>query len=54
MMSAMVHDLVIVGAGMSGLTLARARATAELRPVVIERARGVGGRCVPQRVADQP
>jgi renalase len=52
-MAAMVHDVVVVGAGVSGLTLARALRSGGLEPVVIERARGVGGRCATRRVEGQ-
>ena len=49
----MVHDVVVVGAGVSGLALARALRSGGLEPVVIERARGVGGRCATRRVEGQ-
>jgi len=50
----MVHDVVVVGAGVSGLALARALRSGGLAPLVLERARGVGGRCATRRVEGQP
>jgi hypothetical protein len=50
----MHHDVIVAGAGIAGLALAgelRARGHA---PVVLERARGVGGRCATRRVEGQP
>ncbi len=47
-------DVVVVGAGVAGLTCARALAAGGRHPVVLERARGVGGRCATRRVAGQP
>ncbi len=46
--------LVIVGAGVAGLACAQALAAAGLAPVILERARGVGGRCATRRVEGQP
>jgi renalase len=43
-------DVLIVGAGIAGLACARALADAGRGPVVLERARGVGGRCATRRV----
>jgi len=48
------EKVVIVGAGVAGLACARELARAGLRPVVLEKARGVGGRCATRRVEDQP
>jgi hypothetical protein len=50
----MTHDVIIVGAGVAGLTLARALREAGLSTVVLERSRGVGGRCATRRVEGQP
>lgn len=50
----MIHDTVIVGAGIAGLSLARALTARGRPPVVLERARGVGGRCATRRVDGQP
>ncbi len=45
--------LVIVGAGVSGLACARALAEAGRPALVLERARGVGGRCASRRLEGQ-
>ena len=50
----MVHDVVIVGGGIAGLSLARALTARGRAPVVLERANGVGGRCATRRVDGQP
>lgn len=50
----MVRDVVVIGAGVSGLALARELRTAGRSVVVLERARGVGGRCATRRVEGQP
>jgi renalase len=50
----MVRDVVVIGAGISGLALARQLRAAGLAPVVLERARGLGGRCATRRVDGQP
>ncbi len=47
-------QVLIVGAGVSGLTCARALAQGGLPPRVLDRARGVGGRCATRRVDGQP
>lgn len=49
----MVHDVVVVGAGVSGLSLARELRARGRTPVVLERAAGVGGRCATRRVEGQ-
>lgn len=46
--------VVIVGAGVSGLACGQALAAAGRRVRVLERARGVGGRCATRRVEGQP
>jgi predicted NAD/FAD-dependent oxidoreductase len=53
-MSSIDPPVVIVGAGVSGLACARALADAGRRVTVLERARGVGGRCATRRVEGQP
>ncbi len=54
-MSAMAApEVVVVGAGVSGLACARALAAAGRRVLVLERARGVGGRCATRRVGGHP
>ena len=50
----MEHDVLVVGAGVAGLACARALADAGRRVAVLERARGVGGRCATRRVDGQP
>jgi hypothetical protein len=42
--------VVVVGAGIAGLSAARALAAAGRRVVVLERAKGVGGRCATRRI----
>ncbi len=50
----MEEPIVVIGAGLSGLACARTLADAG-RPVrVLERSRGVGGRCATRRVEEQP
>ena len=46
--------VLIVGAGVSGLSCARALADAGRRALVLDRARGVGGRCATRRLEGQP
>jgi predicted NAD/FAD-dependent oxidoreductase len=48
------RDTVIVGAGVAGLACARALAASGRSVVVLERSRGVGGRCATRRVSGQP
>jgi hypothetical protein len=45
---------IVVGAGVAGLSCARALADAGRAVLVLERARGVGGRCATRRVREQP
>lgn len=47
-------EIAVVGAGTAGLSCARALAGAGRRPVVLERSRGVGGRCATRRIEGQP
>lgn len=49
-----VHDVVVVGAGVAGLALARELRARGRVALVLERARGVGGRCATRRVEGQP
>ena len=49
-----MQDVIVVGAGISGLALARAMRSRGLAPVVLERSRGVGGRCATRRIDGQP
>lgn len=49
-----MHDVTIIGAGVAGLTLAGALKDLGFAPVVLERARGVGGRCATRRVDGRP
>jgi len=46
--------VVVVGAGVSGVTCAAGLAAAGQAVVVLERANGVGGRCATRRVGGQP
>lgn len=46
--------MVIVGAGISGLVCARDLLAAGLRVLVIEKSRGLGGRCATRRMLGQP
>jgi predicted NAD/FAD-dependent oxidoreductase len=47
-------SVVVVGAGVAGLACARALADAGRKVTVLERARGVGGRCATRRIEGQP
>jgi len=47
-------QVIIVGAGIAGLTCARELRRRGIGSVVLERSRGVGGRCATRRVEDQP
>ena len=47
-------DVLVIGAGISGLTCARDLAAAGVTVRVLERSRGVGGRCATRRVDRQP
>ncbi len=48
------YDTIVVGAGIAGLALARELRSGGLAPLVLERSRGVGGRCATRRVGGQP
>jgi renalase len=47
-------EILVIGAGVAGLACARALADGGVSPVVLDRARGVGGRCATRRVDGQP
>jgi renalase len=49
----MIDDVLIIGAGVAGLALARVVAGAGKRVRVLERSRGVGGRCATRRIDGQ-
>jgi len=49
-----VNDVIVIGAGVAGLSCARGLVEAGRRVLVLERARGVGGRCATRRVEGQP
>lgn len=49
-----MHDVAVIGAGVSGLACARALAAAGKSVVVLDKARGVGGRCATRRVGGVP
>src|SRR5205085_2478824 len=46
--------VVVIGAGVAGLTCARELKRRGVRAVVLERARGIGGRCATRRIEGQP
>ena len=48
-----MQSAIVVGAGIAGLTLARALHRQGLAPLVLERSRGVGGRCATRRIDGQ-
>jgi predicted NAD/FAD-dependent oxidoreductase len=48
------HDVLVVGAGVSGLSCARAAAAAGRDVLLLDRARGVGGRCATHRLLGMP
>ena len=45
------HDVIVIGAGMAGLTAARRLAAAGLRVVVVDKGRALGGRMATRRFA---
>lgn len=47
-------DVIVIGSGVSGLSAARTLAAAGKKILVLERSRGVGGRCATRRVDGQP
>ncbi len=47
-------DVLVIGAGLSGLAAARALRAAGRRPLVLDKSRGVGGRCATRRVDGMP
>lgn len=47
------NQIIVIGAGIAGATCARALRDADLDVLVLERARGAGGRCATKRVAEQ-
>ena len=49
-----VHDVVIVGAGIAGLACARELRAAGCEVLVLDKSRGVGGRCTTRRMLGQP
>src|SRR5512142_1878655 len=46
--------VIVVGAGVSGLACAQALSAAGREVLVVERARGVGGRCATRRLGETP
>ena len=49
-----MQEVVIVGAGVAGLSLARALAASGVDALVLDKSRGVGGRAATRRVEGQP
>lgn len=49
----MIDDVLVIGAGIAGLAFARVMAAAGRNVRVIERSRGVGGRCATRRIDGQ-
>ncbi len=52
--AAVTNDVIVIGAGVAGLALARQLQQQGRNAVVLERARGVGGRCATRRLDAQP
>ncbi len=50
----MEHDVIVVGAGVAGLACARELARGGVSVAVVDKARGVGGRCATRRFDGQP
>lgn len=48
------QQVLVIGAGVSGLSCARVLADSGQRTVILERAHGVGGRCATRRLEGQP
>ena len=49
-----MSDVVVIGAGLAGLSCARALAEQQIDVRVLEKSRGLGGRCATRRVEGQP
>lgn len=49
-----MNDVIVIGAGVAGLACARALTEAGRQVLVVERARGVGGRCASRHVEGHP
>ena len=49
-----MREVVIVGAGVAGLSLARALAASGVETLILDKSRGVGGRAATRRVEGQP
>ncbi len=48
-----IEDLLVVGAGLSGLACARTAAQAGLKPLLVDRSSAVGGRCASKPVSPE-
>jgi renalase len=51
--AAMIYDVIIIGAGVAGLACGQVAAAAGKKVRVLERSRGVGGRCATRRIDGQ-
>jgi len=50
----MAHDVIVIGAGVAGLQCGRELLAAGRLPLLLDRSRGVGGRCATRRFEGQP